>query len=549
MNSYRPRSSIGIFALLTSISLGGLPAFAQNDETVPPPAPAQELPEVLSRGPVHEAFAEPVTLQTQESFVVPKPPPAPISEVPPAERPQGNQFIWIPGYWSWDADRLDYIWVSACWRAAPPNMSWVPGYWAQVPGGWKWVPGFWSPTGVQDLVYLPEPPAIEDIEPVSIQPFPDAIWVPPCMYWSNGRYIRRAGYWLTAQPNWVWVPSHYILTPRGYVFAEGHWDYSLDRRGVLFAPVYIPSAVYLRAGFTFSPGIVVDLGLLRVSLFTYPRYSHYFFGDYYDNVYLSIGIFPWFESRRYHTWYDPIYEHDRWQHHRVEPRWEEHERDEYLRRCNNRDLRPAHTFREQEIRLTRMPESQRRSSQLTRSLEVSVSTKNASIKFEKINSDTRQSISKQTTAVGTYRDERSRWENTVPDRRIQPVETHKSTPAQPVKYKSDVQPTEDPVVKTVTPYTDHKKRVQPVDEHKPSVTQPAERSQTIQPVKKTERTTSPAPQQNPEYNTTRETRPSRPEQVQIPASPVTGNNGKSGFFRKGPPKYPDYEEDTKTDHR
>ena len=78
--------------------------------------------------------------------------------------------------------------------------------------------------------------------------------------------------------------------------------------------------------------MVIDLGLLTASLFAYPRYSHYYFGDYYDDAYLRLGIYPWFDSRRLHTWYDPIYEHDRWQNRRSEPRWEERERDEYSQR-------------------------------------------------------------------------------------------------------------------------------------------------------------------------------------------------------------------------
>src|SRR5512141_735640 len=98
----------------------------------PPPIPDQEQPEVLTRGPVHEAFAEPVPLQVQAGLIVSNAPPANIEEVPPAERPQGNHFVWVPGYWSWDADRNDFIWVSACWRVGPPNTYWVPGYWAQV---------------------------------------------------------------------------------------------------------------------------------------------------------------------------------------------------------------------------------------------------------------------------------------------------------------------------------------------------------------------------------------------------------------------------------
>ena len=101
----------------------------------PPPIPTEEQPEVLTQGPVNEAFAQPVNLEDQTGLVAPTAPPADIEEVPPAERPAGEQFAWVPGYWGWDSDRNEYIWVSGCWRAVPPEMSWVPGYWTQVPGG------------------------------------------------------------------------------------------------------------------------------------------------------------------------------------------------------------------------------------------------------------------------------------------------------------------------------------------------------------------------------------------------------------------------------
>jgi hypothetical protein len=621
MSSYRSRSSLRVVTFLAAISLGILQASAQNQPDTPPATPLQEQPEVLSRGPVHEAFAEPVAIQTQGSLIVPVQPPANIQEVPPAERPQGSQFVWIPGYWSWDADRLGYIWVSACWRAAPPKMSWVPGYWSQVPGGWEWISGFWSPSGAQNIQYLPAPPVIEDLEPVTVQPSPDMIWVPPCMYWYNGHYVRRAGYWLTAQSSWVWVPAHYVVTPRGYVFADGHWDYSLDRRGVLFAPVYFSGSAHLRAGYTFSPGIVVDLGLLSVSLFTYPRYNHYYFGDYYDRAYLSIGIFPWFECRRHHTWYDPIYEHDRWQH-RAVAHWEDHKRDEYLRRFNDRTLRPAHTFHEQEARLARLPESQRHASQTVKSLDVSISSRKTSIKFEQISTDTRQKISKQADAVRTYRDERTRWETPSSDRKtaqpsethkpsskpstqhrqtVQPVEEHKPTLTQPTEQKQTIQPSETrkPSSKPSTghrntiqpseehkptlpqpseqkqtvqqsetrkpaskPSTGHRKTIQPSEEHKPTLTQPSEQKQTVQPIKEyepaltqpsehrqaghsPERSGSPAAEPvSPQISApspARETRSFRSERVQVPASPVVGNSGRSGFFRKGPPAQPNDE--------
>ena len=153
------KTAITIMAMLV-LAAGPLYGVAQplppsQEQTAPPPTPAQEQPEVLTRGPVHEAFAEPVNLQVQEGLVAPFQPPPNISEAPPTQSPQDGHYVWVPGYWSWDADRNNYIWVSACWRAAPPNMYWVPGYWAQVAEGWEWVAGFWSPMGTREIEYLP----------------------------------------------------------------------------------------------------------------------------------------------------------------------------------------------------------------------------------------------------------------------------------------------------------------------------------------------------------------------------------------------------------
>lgn len=376
-----------------------------------PPIPPEEQPEVLTSGPVHEAFAEPVNLEPQTGLVVPMEPPAKIEEVPPPERPEGDRFAWVPGYWSWDSDRKGFVWVSACWRAAPPNRSWVPGYWARVPEGWEWVPGFWTPTTPQKIEYLPVAPPIADVESEDLPPSVDYVWVPACPYWVRDQYVRRPGYWLRQQVGWVWVPSHYIRTPRGYVFVAGHWDYALDRRGVLFAPVYFPRPVYARVGFVYRPSIVIDLGVLQFSLFAYPRYSHYYFGDYFDDVYLSLGIFPRFESVRSRRWYDPFYRYDRWQHRRIEPRWDDRERREYDLRRADRDLRPPKTYRDMEIRHARLPEPQRRDLQIAKPLTTVVSTRSTPLTFRTINDSTQKKIAKQSTSVQRFRDERSRWES------------------------------------------------------------------------------------------------------------------------------------------
>ena len=275
------------------------PAVAAPDT---PPPPSQEQPEVLTRGPVNEAYAQPVGLQNQPSAVVASQPPANVAETPPADRPVGGSCIWAPGYWSWDAERANYIWVSGCWRIAPPSMNWVPGYWARAVNGWQWVPGFWSPVTAQEISYLPAPPAVTDLQPVGAPPTPDDFWVPGCWYWHQGNYVFRSGYWLHQQPGWVWSPSHCFWTPRGYVFADGHWDYELESRGVLFAPVYFNRHVGAGVVFAFQPSITVDIGVLSASLFACPSYSHYYFGDYYDDAYVRIGIYPWFDCVRIGTW-------------------------------------------------------------------------------------------------------------------------------------------------------------------------------------------------------------------------------------------------------
>src|SRR5260370_41182141 len=80
----------------------------------------------MARGPVHEAFAAPASEPTPSPLVAKKPP-APIEEMPPEDKPEGD-VVWIGGYWSWDDDRSDYLWVSRCWRTKPPATEWVPGY-------------------------------------------------------------------------------------------------------------------------------------------------------------------------------------------------------------------------------------------------------------------------------------------------------------------------------------------------------------------------------------------------------------------------------------
>src|ERR1043165_3559933 len=94
--THRTASGCLAVALVFLASLGGsLTSYAQ--------APDGEVAgaSVLTRGPVHEAFAGMVTYNPEPGVVISRAPPEAIEEMPPEERPDGNNVTWIPGYWAW----------------------------------------------------------------------------------------------------------------------------------------------------------------------------------------------------------------------------------------------------------------------------------------------------------------------------------------------------------------------------------------------------------------------------------------------------------------
>jgi hypothetical protein len=240
-----------IVAALLTISVAA--ALKNAAALQPAPSAGQTDAEVLTRGPIHEAFAETVSFDPQPGFVAPKAPPAPIEELPPAERPEGENVAWIPGYWAWDDDRNDFLWISGIWRALPPARQWVPGYWGQSGIGAQWTSGYWADANASNGEYLPEPPASVEAGPNVAALSADHTWLPGSWTWQQNRYAWRPGYWALGQNDWSWVPAHYVWTPRGYVFVDGYYDYSVARRGVLSAPVYFDSASYAQPGFSYSP--------------------------------------------------------------------------------------------------------------------------------------------------------------------------------------------------------------------------------------------------------------------------------------------------------
>ena len=279
---------------------------------VPPaPAAAPDRAQVLTRGPVHEAFAETVTFDPQPGIVVPKAPPAAIEELPPDQKPEGANVAWIPGYWAWDDERSDFLWVSGIWRDLPPGRQWVPGYWGQSGQGEQWTSGYWADAQVSNVEYLPEPPATAEAGPNIASPFAgqhlaagqlDLEPEPLCL---ASRFLgrRAAGLGLGSRP--LRLGSARLCfcrrllgslhrPPRCAVCT------GLFQWGHVFAAWFL-----LLADDGDRPGRFTD------NLFLRPRYQHYYFGDYYAGNYQAAGFYPSYSYNSGRNGYDPIYAHER----------------------------------------------------------------------------------------------------------------------------------------------------------------------------------------------------------------------------------------------
>ena len=206
--------------------------------------------------------------------VIPKEPPKPIEELPPDQKPEGDNVQWMPGYWAWDDDKKDFLWVSGFWRNVPPDRTWVPGSWRKAQDGWQWTGGFWAAAkdgGKADIEYLPQPPAPLDAGGATTPaPSETHVYIPGTWVYRE-RYVWRPGFWFEYRPGWVWVAAHYRWTPAGYIFIDGYWDYPLAERGVLFAPAYIPPVVYTAPAFVYTPDLRDPRGVPVRRLLLPPR--------------------------------------------------------------------------------------------------------------------------------------------------------------------------------------------------------------------------------------------------------------------------------------
>jgi hypothetical protein len=260
---------------------------------------------VETRGPVHEAFAQPFEKDPKANKPVPKQPPQPIAEEPPDQRPAGDNVQWIPGYWSWNPEAKDFLWVSGIWRNVPDSRRWVPGHWSGTADGWVYANGHWAAQGEQDLQIVPQPPASRETYQIGNAPDNSSFYIPGSWFYTDSGWNWRDGYWAESRPGYDWIPASYSWTPQGYAFTNGYWDYAPLNRGMLFAPVSFTDPSIFSSGFMYRPTYALGTPGLLDSLFVNSGMGQYFFGNYFGQQYSGLGFTPWLNYGA--TAYDPLY--------------------------------------------------------------------------------------------------------------------------------------------------------------------------------------------------------------------------------------------------
>jgi hypothetical protein len=307
----------------------------------PPQVPGVD---VQARGPIHEAFAQPSNSPPVQGPVIAKQPPALIDEVPPDQKPEGDNVQWIPGYWAWDDDASDFIWVSGCWRIPPPGQHWVPGHWQEVSNGWLWVSGFWTPDGTANVQYLPPPPPTLEQGPAAPAPDANSVYAPGCWVYINTGYRWRPGHWIAFRPDWIWVPACYVWTPSGCLFIDGYWDHPFDQRGLLFSPIRFDRRLW--GGGAFIPQFVIQSDFLLGAMFVRLADRHFYFGDYFEPLYDKRGFVAWPDYHPIPKLFDPSFAYYRHLH-AGDARWEPALRELYTGRRSGDIPRPPRTLTRQ----------------------------------------------------------------------------------------------------------------------------------------------------------------------------------------------------------
>ncbi len=260
-------------------------------------------------GPIHEAFVTPSSGRLLLDAVAEQPPQDITERIP---KQLDLQAEWISGYWHWDFDLQDFVWVSGVWRRPPPGHQWISGYWKSIEEEWVWISGYWSKVLPQHTHYIgvaPPDPIDENMGP---PPTSHYFWVPGHWFFlfDINEYRWVSGHWEELDPNWVYIPSHYTWSPGGYVFIPAYWDWVIEERGTAYSAVIIDPDY--RYQIVFEPILILDSQEIVKRLFVrYPDYlsvvhHHYYYHQEYWHSFCCLP--PWWT---WDTWWGLTW-HDHW---------------------------------------------------------------------------------------------------------------------------------------------------------------------------------------------------------------------------------------------
>jgi hypothetical protein len=415
------------------------------------------------------------------------------------------------------------------WRFLPPGRQWVAGYWSKSDNGYQWTSGYWADGKAREIEYLAQPPELENVDPVGDAPSENQSWIPGVQVWNENGYAVRPGYWAKMQADWTWIPAHYVSTPRGYVFVDGYWDYSVNRRGVLFAPVSFDAGVSAQTGFSYSPAYAINTAALIGNLFLRPSYGHYYFGDYYASNYEGLGFYPSYAYHN-HRGYDPFYAQQRWQNRQVSD-WEKSVETQFRDRRNKEEARPPRTLAAQ-IEQAKSGKSDNEKFVIATPLDQMTGNKEKPLRFDHVNEAERKKLAQSGKAVENHRAERQKVEAgdaTAPDKKT-------SRESAPAKAKLPVSPI---VAKAPDQFgadqAPPKIHEPPKPEPKPA---PAQRKAESKPVHKAEPKPQPkaAPEGEPKSVPKAESKPEPKSQPKVAPKPESKKPAPKPAAPPGEPK-------------
>jgi hypothetical protein len=374
-------------ACAIALALGAM-ASAQELQLAPATGGDPQGVETLTQGPIHEAFANPTDLDATPGPIATRQPPPDIQEEPPEYMPEDS--AWIGGYWVWDDDRDDFIWVTGVARKTPPGMRYVPGYWTEANGGWQRVSGFWTSAEATEIAYRQPPPNSLEAGPSSPAPADNYFWVPGNWTYYDTGYRWRGGYWTPYQPDWVWVPARWVWTPGGFVYLPGFWDYQLAYRGQFFAPIYFQQPVYLQPTYVYRPWCVIPTSNLFIHLWIRPNHCHYYFGNYYGPRYVTAGFQPWCSYAHQRRHYDPFVSYCSVHYRRQGVDFVGRVQDWHNYYDRHEDHRPARTWREQQVAHRAQPRETLETQLVARNIVEVAERNDAPVRLTKLDSKTKQ---------------------------------------------------------------------------------------------------------------------------------------------------------------